>query len=267
MKIALATFLLAGCAVLVANAQPQQSAFEVASIKLLTPEQLDQAVVSGGGRIVTQDPSLLSYPFITLKILLMRAYDLKPFQISGPDWLNDANYQLSAKLPAGATEDQIPLMLQQLLTERFQMTVRWDTRQETGYALVVDKGGPKLTLSADQSIHENDRPDTPRSLKMCNPLKMGGGTMAALAAELSNLLAEPVTDSTGLNGRFDVTLNLSCQEVTAAGQGPSSSTDNGADTKGATFDAVRDLGLRLEPQKVQVKHLIVVQANRIPTEN
>lgn len=135
MKIALATLFFAVCTVLVANPHSQQPAFEVASIKLLTPEQLDQAVAAGGGRIVMQDPSLLSYPIITLKRLLMRAYDLKPFQISGPDWLDGQDYQLSAKLPGGATEDQIPPILQQLLTERFQMTVRWDTRQETGHAL------------------------------------------------------------------------------------------------------------------------------------
>lgn len=264
MKFLLATLLFLGSA-FAANAQSTQlPAFEVASIKLWNPQ--DQ--VGGGtarGHIFTQDPSFLSYPQISLKILLMRAYDLKPFQISGQDWLDSQLYVLSAKIPTGATQDQVPAMLQQLLTERFQMTLRWDTKQVTGYALMVDKDGPKLTLSADQSM-PNDKPDVARSVSMSDKTRMTGAPIAALVNSLSYDLRAPISDSTDLQGRYDITLDVSFKDIVALQSGPSTTSDDTA-TSGTIFDAVHELGLRLQPQKMETKYLVVVKADRTPTEN
>ena len=242
----------------------QQLSFEVASIK---PIELLPAGQTGFGT-VTQDPSMISIKSVNLRSLLRRAYGLAEFQIGGPDWLGTQFYDLTAKLPPDVASDQIPAMLQKLLTERFRMTLRWDAKQETSYALVVDRGGPKLTPSADQDSRDGDQPDKPRSLSMSNTTRMGGATVAALASFLSNALSRPVVDSTGLGGRYDITLNISFRDLVAARQGPSPSATNDGDyTPNTVFDAVRDLGLRLVPQKVEVKHLTVVKADRIPTPN
>src|SRR6185437_8768129 len=265
MRFALIAVLVVGCSLIVAAGHAQQPpSFEVASIKPLNQRP---AGATGFGS-VTQDPSLISITSVTLRSLLRRAYGLQPFQISGPNWLDTQFYDVNAKLPSGAAEAQVPTMLQQLLTERFRMTLRWDSKQETGYALVNDKGGPKLIRSPDQTPHEGDQPDRARAISMSRTVQMQGATSAALAAFLSNALREPVTDSTGLKGRFDITLNISFQDLAAVLHGPSTTpaSDSG-DTPGVIFDAVRDLGLRLAPQKIEVKHLTVVNADRTPAEN
>ncbi|HKV48946.1 MAG TPA: TIGR03435 family protein [Candidatus Acidoferrales bacterium] len=265
MRFALIAVLVVGCSLIVAAGHAQQPpSFEVASIKPLNQRP---AGATGFGS-VTQDPSLISITSVTLRSLLRRAYGLQPFQISGPNWLDTQFYDVNAKLPSGAAEAQVPTMLQQLLAERFRMTLRWDSKQETGYALVIDKGGSKLTPSADQTAHEGDQPDKARAISISHTVQMQGSTSVALAAFLSNTLREPVTDSTGLKGRFDIILNIGFQDLAAALHGPSTSpASDGGDTPGAIFDAVRDLGLRLQPQRMGVKHLTVVRANRIPFDD
>lgn len=265
MKILLATLLFVGCTLASASAQSTpQPAFEVASIKALPPEQPGLRMSTGAG-MVTQDPGMISIKSVSLASLLVRAYGLKPRQISGPDWLTIQFYDLAAKLPVGATADQIPAMLQQLIAERFQTTLRWDTKQETGYALVVDKGGPKLTLSAEQSM-PNDKPNMARSLSIPDKVTLTGAPMSALANSLSFDLGVPVVDSTGLQGRYDIAMNVSFQDMSTARSGPSTSSDDSS-SPGVFFDAVRALGLRLQPQKMETKYLIVVKADRTPTEN
>ena len=265
MKIFLALLLFVG-SVAIANAQSTQvPSFDVASIKAAPPEPPGQMYRSTGAGMVTQDPGMISIKSVSLASLLARAYGLKPRQINGPDWITTQFYDLNAKLPAGATPDQIPAMLQQLITERFQATLRWDTKQETGYALVVDKGGPKLTLSAQQSLPD-DKPDMPRTNSLSDKLRLTGAPISALVNSLSFGIGSPVVDSTGLKGRYDITLDVSFKDMTARLSGPSTSSDDSS-SSGAIFDAVHELGLRLQPQKVETKYLVVVKADRIPTEN
>ncbi|MGH9572030.1 MAG: TIGR03435 family protein [Candidatus Acidiferrales bacterium] len=265
MRNALVAVLFFGCSSVIAAPQLQRPpTFEVASIK---PVNQLPAGATGFGS-VTQDPSMISIRSANLKSLLIRAYGLQPFQIGGPSWLDTQVYDVDAKLPSGATQAEIPAMLQQLLTERFRMTLRWDSKQETGYTLAIDKGGPKLALSPDQTTHEGDQPDKARAISISRTVQMEGATPAALAAFLSNSLREPVTDSTGLKGRFDITLNISFQDLASAVHGPSTTpSPDGGDTPSAIFDAVRGLGLRLQPRKMGVTYLTVVSADRIPAEN
>lgn len=246
------------------SAQPSNPAFEVASIKPL--QQLPPNTTGFGA--VTQDPGMISIKAVSLQSLLRRAYGLQAFQIDGPDWLNTQCYDVIAKLPAGATKDQIPAMLQQLITERFRATLRWDAKQVTGYAIVVDKGGPKLTLSANQSVPDPDQPDKPLSVSFSDKIRMQDAPIAALATMISAIWRVPAVDSTGLQGRYDITLNVSFSQMAAALRGPSASaSDDGGYTPAVVFDAFRDIGLRLQPQKMELKKLIVVSADRIPTEN
>lgn len=266
MRTALATLFFLGCTASAASAQStEQPAFEVASIKALPPESPGGRAMSTGAGIIKQDPSIFSIQSVSLSSLLMRAYGLKPIQLTGPDWMDQQFYDLNAKPPSGATPDQIPGMLQRLITERFRPTLRWDTKQETGYALVVDRGGPKFALSADQSTHDGEQPDVASSISVSDKTVMKRAPMGALASSLSGMLREPVVDSTGLQGRYDITLNLSFKDMSAALRGPSPSDDGYTPT--SIFDAVREIGLRLEPQKVEVKHLTVIKADRIPTGN
>lgn len=82
---------------------------------------------------------------VTLTSCIRWAYKLNPYEIAGPDGLSDARYDISAKAATPAPEDQLSLMLQALLAERFKLAFHRQKRELPGYALVVGKNGAKLT--------------------------------------------------------------------------------------------------------------------------
>lgn len=128
--------------------------FEVASVK--PAEQLDMgkmaaAMQSGhmpqiGARVDGQEAR---YTYMSMKQLIANAYGVKPYQVSGPDWTNSTRYDITAKIPDGASQDDAPKMLQSLLEERFKLVARRVDKQEPVLALVVAKGGPKMKDSTD----------------------------------------------------------------------------------------------------------------------
>ena len=126
----------------IALAQPTP-AFEVAVIKPATIEGLQAAQRAGqqphAG--VTVDNNRLDMGFQSLSDIIARAYAVIPAQLVGPDSLKTDRYDILAKLPAGANEDQVPQMLQALLAERFGMKIHREKRETAIYALVVSKGG------------------------------------------------------------------------------------------------------------------------------
>lgn len=266
MKAILAAILLLGCVLVSVKAQSNPPKFDVATIK----QSLPGPATTGFG-LITQDAELISYKAISLKFLLMRAYGVKEFQISGPDWMDASRYDLTATLPPGTTADQIPAMLQELINERFRMTVRWDTKQEPVYALVIDKGGPKLKLAAD-STQGSEGAKPPASSASATSFQMPGATIAQLTGFLSRVMDRPVIDSTGLQGKFDISLNVSITDIygTRAQQATEAATQSSptdADAPRSIFTALREIGLRLNSQKTDIKVLTVVNADRVPTEN
>ena len=124
-----------------AIAQNNPPAFEVASVKQAAPQTDGRIMVRMGG-----DPGRVDYANVALKAVLARAYNVKQHQITGPSWLDD-RYDITAKVPEGVPADQVPLMLQALLAERFKMTIHKETKDQPVYALVVGKSGPKLAKS------------------------------------------------------------------------------------------------------------------------
>ncbi|HLK65704.1 MAG TPA: TIGR03435 family protein [Bryobacteraceae bacterium] len=137
--------------------------FEVASVKPAAP--MTGGFMRMGMRV---DQGRMDYENVSLKDCIRTAYRLKDFQVSGPDWLGNTRFDISAKLPEGTTKDQVPEMLQSLLADRFKLTVHHDSKLHDSYALVVGKGGPKLTPS------EPDDPSSPQS-KASTALGAPGG--------------------------------------------------------------------------------------------
>jgi uncharacterized protein (TIGR03435 family) len=143
--------ILLFCASLFAQT-PAKLAFEVASIKPSPPlSSLITEIQSGkldmGIRI---DGSRLDLKFMPLAALLAQAYKLKPYQISGPDWIKTQLFEIHAKLPEGSNKDQIPEMMQTLLAERFNLTFHRETKELPIYALIVGKDGLKLKAVAEE---------------------------------------------------------------------------------------------------------------------
>ena len=261
-------FLITVPATCIANAQnaPLQPKFEVASVK-----RTDRCF-AGNPSI---DPGSVTLRGVPLKVVLMEAFKVKMEQIEGPSWMEADCFEISAKIPEGATRDQLPAMLQALLTERFKLVAHKEDRPRSGYALVVDKGGPKF---------KEDDPNTnfmgPGRSGMMLFGAFGHGrlkgvmTMATLASNLSRQGYGPVQDATGLTGKYGIDLTWTPDkafEPSAGDATASAATPPGADIpapEADLFAALRaSLGLKLERRNVQVQFVVIDHIERIPTEN
>src|SRR5207248_8293869 len=132
IKTAGFAILLPGITAIAAHAQPAP-AFEVASVKASPPR-----AGTAGFIAMDTDPAMVRYSNVSLKILIAMAYKFDSGRIQGgPAWLDDQLYDLAAKLPAGASKDRVPAMLQTLLAERFKLAVHRETREQRVYFLVV----------------------------------------------------------------------------------------------------------------------------------
>ena len=128
-------------------------AFEVASVKPSAPITAVNGKV--GLRVgMAMDAGRVDFNLMSLADLIQRAYRVKSYQVSGPEWISSERYDIHAKLPEGANPDQVPEMLQALLAERFGLTLHRDTKEHSVYALVVGKNGAKM---------EEAEPDPPAS--------------------------------------------------------------------------------------------------------
>jgi uncharacterized protein (TIGR03435 family) len=231
--------LLAAAATLFAQQPP---AFEVASVKPNTTAGPGASTRRGNGTIQFENHSL--------RRLIQTAYRVKDYAFSGPSWLDSPHFDIVAKLPEGAKFDRMPEMLQALLVDRFKLAVHREEKEMPGFALVVDKKGLRI-----QSVE----PD-PNHATSYGPSMVGGNgiTMAEFADLLSNSLDRPVKDLTSVPGVYNI-------KIRWLPDGPVPPDPSGM--PGSVNEAVAELGLKLEVQKVPVTVLIVDHAERVPTEN
>ena len=217
--------------------------FDAASVRRSAPET-GSGARSTGAIPRQQDPGRINYPNVTLKSVIAQAYSVARDQIGGPQWLDDERYDIVATLPSGASQDQVPLMLQRLLSERFHMTVHDETKPRTGYALVPGKGERKLKTS--------DRTGGNFGFEVrSDDIQFTNFTMTNLASFLSSSMGRPVADQTAIEGRYDITLNASMTDIKS----------------GSVFSAIEDLGLKLELRTAPAKFVVVDKADKVPTEN
>ncbi len=144
LQIGLGGLLAAGAAL----AQPATPlAFEVATVRPSAPLDI-AAIRAGKAHLGTRiDAARVDIGTASLFRLICTAYRLKPYQVTGPEWLKTTMYDIQAKIPEGASADKVPEMLQTLLVDRFGLKVHHDSKDQPVYALVVAKGGPKLKES------------------------------------------------------------------------------------------------------------------------
>ena len=94
----------------------------------------------------------VEYMFMNLRSLIALAYGLRADQVAGPDWMEEAPFDIVAKMPEGATKEGAPKMLQTLLEERFKLAVRRTNSERPVLALVVGKGGLKMKPSVERPV-------------------------------------------------------------------------------------------------------------------
>jgi uncharacterized protein (TIGR03435 family) len=196
------------------------------------------------------------------------AYRVKNYQILGPGWLNTEKYDISAKADGLVPEDQLRLMFQRLLAERFHLVLHHEPRPSPVYALLVGRNGPKMHESEADSSSVKFAPPGLRLIFQKEPLSQLADTLSTLA-----FMDRPVVDMTGRGGIYDFTLDL--RELMESGKSPMAVTvdqKGSGDLTGAVGPSIftvlgEQLGLRLEPRKAPLDVLIVDGAMRTPTEN
>jgi uncharacterized protein (TIGR03435 family) len=165
------------CMALVAMAAFAQTkpAFEVATIKPappMDPVKIAAALQAGGKMPIGAniDAHHAEYLYVDLKTLLTYAYGVKPYQITGPDWMTSERFDIVAKMPEGSKKEDAPKMLQTLLEDRFKLTTHRTSAEHPVLALVVGKGGPKLKASAEKPVAiDESAPLKPGELKIDGP--------------------------------------------------------------------------------------------------
>jgi len=264
---------------LAAQTPDSQVVFEVASVKHGPPGDYSAGGSGGPG---TRDPTRYSVENYPMSSLLEIAYGISSYQLSGPGWLDEERFTVTAKLPAGTTSEQLGLMLRNLLIERFKLAAHFEKKEVAGYQLVVAKGGPKLAASPGDPSQNDDpaKPPAPfkitldkegypelppgRHYSMAVHLsrarwRFADESMEHFARILGDQIHQPIVNATGLTGKYDFVVSWSFAAVD-----PNPRADSGP----SIFEAIQaQLGLRLESRKTPVDTLVIDHIERTPSEN
>ena len=233
--------------------------FDVASVRPAAP--IDQATIFAGLREGRRpqwmriEGSRATYTYMSLKDLIASAHKVRTYQVSGPDWLTTDRFDIMAKLPDGASKDDVPAMLQALLTERFKLAAHLETKEHPVLGLMSAKGETKLQAvaapppidesaplkpgetkvdSTDGPLHVIKNPDGSTTYLMGSrgtmTLKVDGNTgtmhltsngmtMTGFASMLTTLgggNGRQVVDQTGLTGNYDLAVDFSLSDLVSS---------------------------------------------------
>ena len=235
--------VLVGMSILVLQAQ--SPVFEVASIKA-NHSGTDVA----GMRASRGSLSIVNAP---LRKIVATSFGISEDRdeslIDGPDWLRTERYDIAATFAEETQPNEMRLMLQALLRERFQMCFHRETRKVPAYTLVVNKSGLKAKLAAPGAV--------PGFQRTAGHLASASATMSQLADKLAQQSDRPVVDYTGIQGSYALTLSWERDELGAnRGLGVS------------LYTAIQEqLGLRLEARNEPMDVIVIEYLERQPTSN
>jgi uncharacterized protein (TIGR03435 family) len=267
---------LASVGLAFAQQAPDGPRFEVASIRSSDPNPSSPLFIG-----MSADGAMVKYTNITLRDCIRGAYRVRDFQIVGPEWMTSARFEISGKLPPGASADQIPEMLQVLLAERFKLEIRRDMKEHNVYVLTIGSGGAKLKAAeaktGDQSPKALGPDGQPRPAMMFAFVPGGGISITAPSASIASVVglmsrftARPVVDMTGIEGQYDFKLTFAAETNPGLNTGAPPPPDGAAisgEPAPSVFDAVKQYGLRLEARKAPIEFLTVTHLEKVPTEN
>ncbi len=219
--------------------------FDAASIKPAPPPQVVGRVSVRTS--LSTDTGSLTFLNVSMRDLIMQAFKVQSYQITGPDWMSDTRFDVSARFTPGSTQEQSQQMLQALLADRFLMKVHSETKDFPIFALVVAKGGSKLkpteTSGSTSSTSSNGVIHF-----------VGKSTMARFAEYLAQRTDRPVIDQTGLPGAYEFTLDFT--------------SDDNNTTAPSLITAIQEqLGLKLDATKGPLTSIVVDSVEKTATEN
>jgi uncharacterized protein (TIGR03435 family) len=210
-------------------------AFEAATVKPNASGDMNSRIgIRPGGRFIATN--------VSLKHLIMFAYQMMEFQVSGgPGWVTADRFDVNTVSTENLPGDQVQRMLRRLLTERFALKLTRTTKDDDVLVLRVAEGGSKLLSAPDDGSNQGFRMDVRRVYS--NPV----APISAFASMLSNFTGRLVIDRTELQGLFKI--DLSWGRSDSGEPGPS------------IFTAVQQqLGLRLTSEKQPIDVIVIESA-------
>jgi uncharacterized protein (TIGR03435 family) len=207
----------------------------------------DGAIQATPGRVVMRDVLLTS--------CMEWAWGIQESQISGPEWIRSERYDIVARADRPAAVEELKPMMRALLRERFGLEFHHEQKELTAYEMTVAKGGHKMKEAAagEKMSRENTAISTIAKAM----------TMREFADFISQPLAMPVVDHTGLSGRYDFVLNFTAY-LPAGERVMTPSFDN---NNGIILSAIQgELGLKLESRKLAVEIYVIDRVER-PSPN
>ena len=235
MRIGL-IFVIA-CGLVFAQSAKERPSFEVASVKamLVDDPRSDYVPRRSGDRITMHNASLWT--------IIAWAYHLTnpDYQLVAPfnEKLLQDDYDVQAIAPGAPSDDDLRLMFQRLLEDRFQLKVHRETRELTAYDLVVAKGGPKLVASPPRAVKPGIGYGSSSSWAAFQTdgkhLVGKSASVEEMVVVLTTQMRAPVRDRTGITGMYDYDLAFS--------------TGVDGSEKPVLTTAIHDLGLNLEKTK------------------
>jgi uncharacterized protein (TIGR03435 family) len=288
---ALAVFLPAFA---LAQAAPARPEFEVASIRPAAPQD---ARVDIGMHI---DGSQVRFNFLSVRDCMRIAWKVKDYQVVGPDWVGSDRFNITAKVPdGGANQDQVAIMLQNLIKDRFKLTYHMDKKDFAVYALVAAKGGMKLKETppddaADGATASKSNLNVTASGSAAGvSVSFGNGSyynfgnnklvghklsMEQIVETLSRYMDKPLIDMTGAPATafydfsFDITSDdyrvMLIRTALKAGVSLPPEAARLADMPiDSLYTAMEASGLKLDSRKAPLDVFIVDHADKTPTEN
>ena len=256
------------------SGQDDRPTFEVASVKLAP----NVPVIGCRGGPGSADPGYYRCAG-SLYVVLTHVFKARTWELSAPAWLNDVPVEINAKLPEGATREQLTPMLLNLLADRFKLTFHREKREMAAYELVFIKMGPKLKEVSGPGVPATQSaPGQPAAVDGEGfPVFPGGDgwrvmngrgriqfqrqTMYSFAYLLAQFTGRPVIDATGFGDKH-YALTLSWYNDPPAGS--AAELDSGPDI----FKALQDqLGLKLESKKAPIEVTVIDHMERSPTQN
>jgi uncharacterized protein (TIGR03435 family) len=219
-----------------------QAAFAVASIR---PAKERVQFESDGETKLR--PGTLTMRDVTIETCIKWAYGVQRAQVLGPGLLTSERYDIMAKADGAATDDQMKLMMQSLLKERFGLQFHREKKELKAFALEVAKSGPKLKQATDDEV--------PSRQNYARGSTAQATTMQELADFLGGPVEKPVVDKTGLTGRWDFTFDFTKYLV---------DQPKGIDDYLLVLNETLkgELGLQLVPEKDVVDVLVVDKVGR-----
>ena len=239
----------------------QSPSFDVASLK---PVRLTPGADTYRANLGTIRHGELTMTNVTLADILRFAFGItNDEQISGPDWIRNkmVRFDILAKAPPGTSADQLPPMLQTLLTERFHFAYHRQRKEFTFLALEVGRKGSKL--------HEaQEGTDASGNQFFPGAIVSNRVSMQMLTTVLSRFLREPVLDMTGLKGFYEVKLDWAPENTQAASKPGDAEPLPEAAQGPSIFTAVQtQLGFTLNQQKRPMDMIVIDHAEKVPVEN